>query len=439
MSTMKDVKAALTPGCFMAKLDLKDCFWGVPIAEEDQRATAFRWRGINYVFRCLPFGLALSPMYITKLYRHVVEYLQERGHRVIIYIDDLLILGDSAEECTASVQAAMDLLKELGAVVNEEKSSLCPAQTIEYLGFCIDSLMMSITAPHRKIVNLKKAVRALLRHPDVSARELASILGKINSMADALFPVRVHTTHLHSLKLSVLSLCKGWDHRTQLTDGAIDDLRWWLDNIVLLNGRSILPPKVDLQAATDASDFAWGAWLRKPNGLLKSWGGMFSREEAQKHINYKELSAILYFLTSCLGDIKGKTVDLGVDNTTALHYVHHMGGRRTDLALLAQKIFHVTQVNHIKLLSHHIPGELNHLADRESRKFTTIQLSDCQLDPCLFDLVDSDPLFGPHRTRWTRLRRFRTNRSPGSPRGILSREQFGSTLWITRGRGKIFG
>ena len=79
MSSMKDVKQAMRQGDYMASLDLTDCFWGLPLAEKDQRACAFHWRGKNYVFRCLPFGLSLRPLFITKLYRHVVEHLQARA------------------------------------------------------------------------------------------------------------------------------------------------------------------------------------------------------------------------------------------------------------------------------------------------------------------------------------------------------------------------
>ena len=75
MTTMKDVKAAVTPGCWMSTIDLMKCFWGLPVHERDQRTVVFRWKGQNYIFKCLPFGLSLSPFYITKLYRQVVEHV----------------------------------------------------------------------------------------------------------------------------------------------------------------------------------------------------------------------------------------------------------------------------------------------------------------------------------------------------------------------------
>ena len=45
MSTMRDVKAAITKDCYMTSIDLSDCFWGVPVCNRDQKFLGFRWRG----------------------------------------------------------------------------------------------------------------------------------------------------------------------------------------------------------------------------------------------------------------------------------------------------------------------------------------------------------------------------------------------------------
>ena len=37
MTTMKDVKGMISRNAFMTKLDLKDCYWQVPVCKEDQR------------------------------------------------------------------------------------------------------------------------------------------------------------------------------------------------------------------------------------------------------------------------------------------------------------------------------------------------------------------------------------------------------------------
>ena len=389
MTTMKDVKAAITANCWMTKMDLTDCFWGLPVHEDDQRFLAFRWQGKTYQFTCLPFGLAPSPMYITKLYRHVVQHLQEQGHRLMIYIDDLLILGDTAEQCKATTDAVSKLLKDLGAIINEEKSVLQPTQKMEYLGFVLDSTNMVISAPKKKINNTRKAIRQVLNKPATTARHLASVLGKINSMADAMFPTRVHTTGLEEQKIGLLAM--GWDFSAPLTLEATQNLTWWNENMFQLNGRPLIQPTVDLCGATDASDYGWGAWIETPQGLVR-WGGLFTKELANEHINYKELTAVYYMLTGPPTSLRDKVVRLGIDNTTAMWYLRKMGGTNPKLARLAQQIFSTLNLENISLEVYHLPGIMNQIADAESRE-TKKRLWDCSLDKNVFHKLNH--LHGP--------------------------------------------
>jgi hypothetical protein len=388
MSTIKDVKAAITRDCFMTSIDLSDCFWGVPVCKRDQKFLAFTWRGKTYRFRCLPFGLSLSPMFITKIYKHVVERLQLQGHKVVLYIDDMLILGRDKAACEAATRAAIDLFKDLGAVVNFAKSSITPAQEIEYLGFTLNSKTMMITAPKKKLANLTKAIRQVINKRDrCTPRMLASVLGKINSLADALFPTRVHTTGLETQKLRALR-ASGWDTATRISDEALEDLQWWKDNVYSMNGRSLIPPTVDIQSGTDASDYGWGAWMETPKGVVR-WGGYFTRKEQAHHINYKELLAVHYML---LGPpdkeaLRHKVLGLGIDNTTAMWYLRKMGGRNSKLAKLATLIYGTTATLQMNLNVFHVPGVMNQVADEESRK-DVLRLTDSAISQNLFTRLE---------------------------------------------------
>src|SRR5690606_36165993 len=92
-----------------------------------------------YRFRALPFGLSSAPWIFTKLVRQVVRLCRSRGIRLMAYLDDFIILGSSYEECRSHTCFVMDLLKQLGWLVNYNKSSLTPSTMLEYLGFVIDT------------------------------------------------------------------------------------------------------------------------------------------------------------------------------------------------------------------------------------------------------------------------------------------------------------
>ena len=232
---------------------------------------------------------------------------------------------------------------------------------------------MKIFIPEKKMKNTRKALKSFTRKQTATARDAASILGKLNSLADAILASRLHTSEIHDFKLRALR--RSWDAATTIPQAALDDVAWWLRHLRSLNGRSIHPPRKDFDAGTDASDFGWGCWIRTPQGLHR-WGGSFTKEQAKQHINFKEMLAVKYFLVSCPVDLTGKTVDIGIDNTTTMWYIRKSGGRIMSLAKLTETIWKKTISERITLIAHHCPGHLNTIADQESRRTTINYLSD---------------------------------------------------------------
>ena len=81
----------------MAKTDLKDAYFAVPISKPDKKYLRFRWKSQTYQFNCLPFALLDSPWVFTKITKevHVAAVLREMGMRLIMYIDNTLIMAQS--------------------------------------------------------------------------------------------------------------------------------------------------------------------------------------------------------------------------------------------------------------------------------------------------------------------------------------------------------
>jgi hypothetical protein len=51
------------------------------------------WEGVTYQFTCLAFGLSSAPWLFTKLLRVVAAHLRRNGIRVLLYLDDILIVA----------------------------------------------------------------------------------------------------------------------------------------------------------------------------------------------------------------------------------------------------------------------------------------------------------------------------------------------------------
>ena len=58
-----------------------------------------------------------------------------KGHILIIYIDDLLLVGQSYEKCVNTIIETLILLEKRGFVIHPVKSVFIPVQEITFLGF----------------------------------------------------------------------------------------------------------------------------------------------------------------------------------------------------------------------------------------------------------------------------------------------------------------
>ena len=69
-----------------------------------------------------------------------------------MYLDDMLVMTQSREELERRLPQIMLFLESLGFVISKQKFQLLPTQTIQYLGFLVDSREMKIRLTEEKAV-----------------------------------------------------------------------------------------------------------------------------------------------------------------------------------------------------------------------------------------------------------------------------------------------
>ena len=79
--TLRDL---LKAGDWMAKIDLKDAYFMIPMAQGDREFLRFQWKDKTYQFNCLPFRLSSAPWVFTMTTRPVVATLQELSHSTVV-------------------------------------------------------------------------------------------------------------------------------------------------------------------------------------------------------------------------------------------------------------------------------------------------------------------------------------------------------------------
>ena len=117
------LRELLKKGDFMVKLDLKDAYVTVPVFKGAPKILKVRLEGNS-------MKVCMAPRTFTRIMKPVVAKLWNLGIRLIIYLDDLLILADSEQTARLRLATAMNVLESLGFVINLKKSVLSSGQKI---------------------------------------------------------------------------------------------------------------------------------------------------------------------------------------------------------------------------------------------------------------------------------------------------------------------
>ena len=163
----------LQPQDWMVKMDLKDAYLQVPIHLDYQHLLTFQLEEKIYKFQCLPFGLLTAPRVFTKLLKPVVGFLRQNVCRLIIYLDNLLLMHQDRAQLEQITQLTCQLFESLGLMVNLKKSILTPTQELEFLGFQLGSALMRLSLPSEKLRKIQQDARRMMHQASVSVREIA--------------------------------------------------------------------------------------------------------------------------------------------------------------------------------------------------------------------------------------------------------------------------
>jgi hypothetical protein len=305
------------------------------------------------------------------------------GIRLIIYIDDILVVAESETLLKDHTAGIIYLLENLGFVINLPKSLLEPTKTIDFLGFLLDSTTMELKLPGGKIKSLRGEARRILAADRVTALDLSSLLGKMNATTKAVAMAPLFYRHLQAELHSTLNRSyQNYGARLSLSERAKEELQWWITHLTNWNGRSLIAKKPNVSLETDASRTGWGAVCE---GVRT--GGPWSRQEQTLHINCLELLAVFLAFKCFFRNKRSIHILLKMDNTSAVAYINKMGGTVSPALNGINKEFWLWCMERdISVQAQHLAGRLNVTADEESRVLK--DRSDWMLCPRVFQKIN---------------------------------------------------
>ena len=111
----------------------------------------------------------------------LLAFLRQCGHIISGYIDDQYLQGKTQQKCIADVIAAITLFENFGLVIHPEKSVIVPQQRLVFLGFIIDSLLMTVNLTQDKITKIKTLLSSLLENSDASLQGWGAVMNKTST------------------------------------------------------------------------------------------------------------------------------------------------------------------------------------------------------------------------------------------------------------------
>ena len=69
----------------------------VSLAQQFRHLLLFKVNAESFQFLCLPFGLCTAPRVFTKVLKPAIELLRTLGIRLVIYMDDMLLMASSVQ------------------------------------------------------------------------------------------------------------------------------------------------------------------------------------------------------------------------------------------------------------------------------------------------------------------------------------------------------
>ena len=284
---------------FFTKIDLRQGYHQIRIAEADVEKTAFRTRYGHYEYLVLPFGLTNAPATFMGLMNEVFRPLLDKS--VVIYLDDILIFSRTWEDHLRDVGAVLQRLRDSKLYAKVSKCEF-GKESVEFLGHVVSNEGVSVDA---------KKVEAIKEWPvPTNIHDLRAFLGLANYYRRFVLNYSKLALPLTRMLKKGAVIAMG---KAELD--AFDAIKEALMTAPVL---AVADPKLGYRIVTDASDFAIGAILLQDQG--KDWQPIAyeSRKlqpaELRRNVYEKEMLAVLHALKTWRCYVEGRPVELVTDH-----------------------------------------------------------------------------------------------------------------------------
>ena len=206
------------------------------------------WKSSLYKFLFLCFGLGPAHLILKKQLKVPIALLYRPNIGLIIYLDDIIIMVRTLQELIFHRDTVIYPLQNLGFALDLKKPVLEPSQAIECIVVIIDSVKMLC-----QVCQVDCTIQANIQKQGNFIMELTRLLGKSRATAQSILPAKLQIRYLQRLQVNALKFSDTYQAKLQLDREDQEELFWWIRNLTLSNGRSLILPPPYLLMTTNAT------------------------------------------------------------------------------------------------------------------------------------------------------------------------------------------
>ena len=351
--TSKLVK--LGKGALLYKIDISRAFRHVKIDPADYKYLGLHFQ--NYFLdSCLPFGFRHGSAIFQRLSDAVRHIMYTKGHTVTNYIDDIVGYAVKSKAQT-SFDTLLSLLQELGFKISENKL-VRPTTKAICLGVELDTENSTIAVPQEKLHDIRAECDQWLNKTTCTKRQLQSLLGKLLYVTKC---VRASRSFLNRMLDTLRSSTK---QDTIVIDCEFRrDINWFIRFLPHFNGVAFFSHKpiythVELEASLQGLGAMCGQEI---------YAIALSKGYQNYNIVHLEMVNILVAVRTWAHQWQDRKVVIHCDNQAVVSVLNSGHTRDMTLAAMARNISMTIAFKDIELITVHIEGKRNVVADALSR------------------------------------------------------------------------
>ncbi|KAG0442406.1 Retrovirus-related Pol polyprotein from transposon 17.6 [Dictyocoela muelleri] len=292
---IKELISTLYGKKYFTRIDLKDGFFQIPIKKTDREKTAFYTGSRLMEFNRMPQGYKNSPAIFQRAMHLIVKNLI--GNCCIVYIDDILVFGESIDEHDRNLSKIIERLNEFGLEENKDKREE-RVEKIKFLGYQISLNHITPSFERAQGIVDYKAPK--------TKRELQRFLGMINYDRMFISNLSSDLKILYALTEKKKKFEWGEDE-----NNIFENIKSrWKDNLSVI----IPNPDKSYELETDASNTGIGAVLRQEGKPVAYISRLLNKAEQNYGITEKETLAALWAMEKLEYFLMGSRFSLITDH-----------------------------------------------------------------------------------------------------------------------------